>query len=100
MATTIEEVSADLKAHAASSENRYDKLVTKIEDIKMAEPTHIKNIFEPGNPIASMLPLMGGSGGMAGAGAGLGAGLLGGVLGGVLLNRGGLLGGGVSMVGL
>lgn len=59
----------------------------------MAEPVHVKNIFEP-NPIGAMLPYVGGGwgGAGAGAGAGLGAGLLGGILGGVLLNRGGLFG--------
>lgn len=65
----------------------------------MTDPVSVKNIFETGNPMAAMIPaMMGNIGGGTGAavGGGLGAGLLGGILGGVLLNRNGVLGGGID----
>lgn len=67
-----------------------------LEGITMADHPTIENIFKP-DAMAGVLPaLMAGGSGAGGMGAGLGAGLLGGVLGGVLLNRNGLLGGGVD----
>lgn len=95
---TIEQVLSELQSHEGRSEERYTKLRNSIEENQMAEPTHIKNIFEP-SPMGAMGGGWGGAG--AGAGAGLGAGLLGGILGTALLgNRGGLLGGGDAAVGV
>ncbi len=94
---TIEAVLTDLAAHEAKSQKRYEELCNLVKENTMTEPVSVKNIFD-GNPMASVLPLLSGVGNNTGAavGGGLGAGLLGGILGGVLLNRNGILGGGVD----
>ena len=96
----LEDLATELKAHEHNSQMRYQHLLTHIkEENKMSEPVSVKNIFEPGNPMAAMLPFLGNSGSTGAAvGGGLGAGLLGGILGGVLLNRNGVLGGADGVV--
>lgn len=83
----------ELSEHESASQRRYEDLKHHIvKGEKMSDAPHIKNVFEPVNPLG-MMGYGGGWGGAgAGAGAGLGAGLLGGILGGAVLNRGGLFG--------
>lgn len=82
-----------LPEHEAKSEHRAHKLGEKIHELK-------EEIMSTDNT-AAILAAMGNrgiDGTGAGLGAGLGGGLLGGILGGALLNRNGILGGGVDGV--
>lgn len=90
-----------LPEHEKASQRRYDHLLHKLKklkkEIKMADSD--VNVYAK-DPMSGIMPLMMGNGFGGGTGAavggGLGAGLLGGILGGVLLNRNGVLGGGVD----